>query len=89
MRSHLTASFKSLFKKLPIHIKKHAVRNYKTWKITSSYPSLHYKKVKTKSNTWSIRIGIGYRALGVIKDDSIIWFWIGSHAEYDYLLNKL
>ena len=30
-----------------------------------------------------------YRAVGVIKDNEIIWFWIGSHNVYDKLLRKL
>jgi hypothetical protein len=30
-----------------------------------------------------------YRALGVKEGDEIIWFWIGSHADYDRLLSRL
>ena len=46
--------------------------------------------VKPKENIWSVRIGIGWRALGVIKtdEDKIVWFWVGSHAEYDNILSK-
>jgi hypothetical protein len=33
-----------------------------------------------------VRIGLGYRALGVIEGSAIIWFWIGSHADYDRLV---
>jgi hypothetical protein len=38
---------------------------------------------------YSARVGIGYRAVGVLVDDGITWFWIGSHAEYYRLLEKL
>ena len=33
-------------------------------------------------------VGIGWRALGVRKADEekIVWFWVGSHAEYDKIL---
>lgn len=48
-----------------------------------SHPSLHFKKV---GRYWSVRIGIGYRALARIESESLIWFWIGTHAEYDKLL---
>jgi hypothetical protein len=34
----------------------------------------------------SVRVGLGYRALGVMHRDDIIWFWIGSHADYDRLV---
>jgi len=27
-----------------------------------------------------------YRALGVEIDEGMLWFWIGTHAEYDKLL---
>jgi hypothetical protein len=37
---------------------------------------------------YSVRIGIGWRALGVVERDAIIWFWIGSHAGYDKMLRR-
>lgn len=36
---------------------------------------------------WSVRVGAHYRALGIEKPDGILWFWIGSHTEYDTLLS--
>lgn len=35
---------------------------------------------------WSVRIGKGWRALASEEADGFVWFWIGSHAEYDSLL---
>jgi hypothetical protein len=34
-------------------------------------------------------VTLGYRVVGLLEDDEITWFWIGSHAEYDRLLDKL
>jgi len=34
-------------------------------------------------------VGVGYRALGLKVDDGIVWFWIGSHAEYERLISQL
>jgi len=31
----------------------------------------------------------GYRAVGQKDDSGMLWFWIGSHAEYDKLLSQL
>jgi hypothetical protein len=31
-------------------------------------------------------VGIGYRALGQLGGDEIVWFWIGPHSEYDKML---
>jgi hypothetical protein len=46
-------------------------------------PSLHLKKV---DQLWSVRVGAHYRALGMDGRVAIIWFLIGSHAEYDKLV---
>jgi len=35
---------------------------------------------------YSVRIGLGYRALAVMKSGRIVWYWIGSHSEYDRLV---
>ena len=89
MKSHVTMGFRSLLRKLPVHIQKQAVKSYEIWKFDTTYPSLHFKRLKIKTNTWSVRVGISYRALGIIREGVIVWFWIGSHAEYDYLIKKM
>lgn len=47
---------------------------------------LFFKQVDTKPPLYSVRIGLHYRALGVKQDNTIVWVWIGSHAEYDKFL---
>jgi hypothetical protein len=50
-----------------------------------THPSLHFKKL---GRVWSARIGLHYRALGLMKDDTVEWFWIGPHDEYDRILRS-
>ena len=90
MRSSRTIIFRELFAVLPQRIKDNSYKNYELWKENPFHPSLEFKKVKPKENIWSVRVGIGWRALGVMKpnEDKIVWFWIGSHAEYDKILGK-
>jgi len=38
---------------------------------------------------YSVRISLDYRALGVRDGDTVVWFWIGSHADHDRLLASL
>jgi hypothetical protein len=76
-------SFWSAYELLPPWVKRLADRNYETLKINPKHPSLHFKKV---SRYWSVRIRLRYRALAVEVDDGLLWFWIGSHAEYDKLI---
>lgn len=48
--------------------------------------SLHFKRVGKRQQLWSVRVGEHYRALGREKAEGIVWFWIGTHAEYDRLI---
>ncbi len=50
------------------------------------HPSLQFKKLESAINTYSARVSIGCRALATLDGDTAIWFWIGSHAEYDRLI---
>jgi len=34
-------------------------------------------------------VGIGYRAVGVLDGNTIVWYWIGTHADYDQLLKQV
>jgi hypothetical protein len=33
-----------------------------------------------------VRVGAHYRALGTGIEGGVLWFWIGSHADYDRLI---
>lgn len=38
---------------------------------------------------YSVRVDLEYRAVGVMDGEVIVWFWIGSHADYDELLKRM
>ncbi|MGH2516683.1 MAG: hypothetical protein ACRDHP_13600 [Ktedonobacterales bacterium] len=38
---------------------------------------------------WSARVTRQYRVLGVRSGDSIRWFWIGTHREYEKIIKGL
>jgi hypothetical protein len=52
----------------------------------SGAPGLQFKKLEGEENIYSARIGLEYRALAVMKKDRVVWYWIGSHSEYDRLV---
>lgn len=52
------------------------------------HSSLRFKRVHTDRPIYSVRITRDYRATGVLDDDTMVWFWIGSHTEYERLLEK-
>jgi hypothetical protein len=88
LKSHLTDKFLECYQRLPNHIKRSARRSYKIWQNHPNHPGLQFKEVGKKHDVYSVRVGIGWRALGVKDQDAIIWFWIGSHAEYDQILKQ-
>jgi hypothetical protein len=89
LKSHLTDDFRACFRKLPERVQRTARKNYKLWKKNPSQSGLQFKQVGKKLPAYAIRVGIGWRALGIQEEDAIIWFWIGSHADYNKILPKL
>lgn len=77
------------FRALPPRIQRLARKNYKIWKDNPSHPGLQFKPVGKRPAVYAVRVGVGWRALGVKIDESIVWFWIGSHADYDRILVDL
>ena len=89
MISHTTQRFRKLYGNLPEQIRKQAKRVYRQFEKDPYYPGLHFKRVHSSEPIYSVRITKDYRAVGVQQNDEIIWFWIGSHSDYDKLLNQL
>jgi len=82
--THFTSpSFWQLYEKLPVSVQKLADKDYELLKINPRHSSLQLKKV---GKYWSVRVGIKYRAIAVEVEDGLLWFWIGTHAEYDHVI---
>ena len=86
MQSRTTRKFWRLFSNLPIEIQRDAKRAYRLFQSNPAHPSLQFKKLEGEDGLYSARIGLEYRALAVMKKDRIVWYWIGSHSEYDRLI---
>jgi hypothetical protein len=89
MNSRTTRRFRELFAALPPQVQRQAREAYRLFLQNPSHPGLHFKKVYSDPPTYSARVGISYRAVGARDEDIIIWFWIGSHSDYEKLLRKL
>jgi hypothetical protein len=86
--NHLTLPcFWQHYHQLPRNIQQLADKNYALLKNDPFHPSLHFKKVGNKKQLWSVRVGDHYRALGLDKSEGVVWFWIGTHSEYDKMLD--
>jgi len=89
VRSQTTPAFRKALAALPAEIRERARKAFELFSEDPSHPSLQFKKVYTERPIYSARITRDYRALAVRRDDRWIWFWIGSHADYENLLNRL
>ena len=84
MKHHASPRFWALYEALPAEIRALADKNFEVLKSNPRHPSLHFKRIR---DLWSVRIGLHYRALGMAVDDGMLWFWIGTHAEYDDIVS--
>ncbi|HMB92279.1 MAG TPA: hypothetical protein VKP65_15610 [Rhodothermales bacterium] len=83
MKHFTTPDFWKLFDKMPPAVQVLARKNYELLKENPRHPSLHFKQI---DQFWSVRVGLHYRALGLNIEAGVLWFWIGTHAEYDQLI---
>jgi hypothetical protein len=83
---YTTQRFWKYYDVLPEVAQRVADQNHKLLKTDPLHLSLHFRKV---GQYWSVRAGKGYRALGIDVKDGISWVWIGTHAEYDKLINSM
>lgn len=86
MQSLTTRRFWQLFSRLAFEGQREAKRAYRLFQNNPAHPGLHFKKLEGEDDIYSVRIGLGYRALAVMRRDRIIWYWIGSHSEYDRII---
>lgn len=83
MKSQTLPSFWAAYESLNKSIKIRARKAYKLWQQNPFHPSLHFKCIDRAEKIWSVRITLSYRALGIFEGDTVTWFWIGSHDDYE------
>ena len=80
MTHYASPSFWRCYEALPEPIRDLADKQFELLKADPRHPSLHFKRV---GRFHSARVGAHYRALAVDVPDGLLWFWIGTHADYD------
>lgn len=83
MKHFASPKFWAAYEVLPFQVRRLADANYALLKRDPQHPSLQFKKV---GRYWSVRVGLRYRALARELEDGYLWFWIGSHADYDRMI---
>ena len=83
MKSATLPSFWTAYASLDTEIKQRARKAYRLWSENPFHPSLHFKCINDEEDIWSARISRNYRAVGIFSKDTVTWFWIGSHDDYE------
>ena len=89
MKSRTVSPFWKLFEALPSDIQRLASKAYRLWRVNPSAKGLYFKRVCQSDPIYSVRIGRGYRALGLMEGDTVYWYFIGNHDDYERELKKL
>lgn len=87
MKHTASSRFWRCYDALPAEVRELADKNFSLLKTDPLHPSLRFKLLSTRK-LYSVRVGLHYRALGLATDDGVHWFWIGTHADYDRLVDQ-
>jgi hypothetical protein len=89
VKSKRTKEFKELFSRLPAAVQELAAAVYRVFAADPNAPSLHSHPLKDtakgrhRTGSISVRISQKYRAIYVVEGDTAIWYWCGSHNDYE------
>jgi mRNA-degrading endonuclease RelE of RelBE toxin-antitoxin system len=64
MKSLTTRQFRDAYRKLPEPVRRQARRAYRLFLQNPAQPGLNFKKIDDQDGLYSVRVGLGYRALG-------------------------
>lgn len=89
MNSRTTERFRRAYAALPEQVRQQAREAYRLFAQNPRHPGLRFKRIHPTLPVYSARVNREYRAVGVLDGGEIVWFWIGSHDDYDQLLARL
>jgi Txe/YoeB family toxin of Txe-Axe toxin-antitoxin module len=82
-------SFWKCYFALPKDVRDVVWKNYQLWSKDPFHNSIKFKKILSDPSVWSARCGRNHRALGVMDEDTVIWFFVGVHDEYERVIKTL
>jgi len=83
MKHRAARKFWQHYRQLPAAVQRLADKDFALLKSDPRHPSVQFKTV---GRMWSARVGAHYRALAVKSGSDLVWFWIGTHAEYNEIV---
>ena len=89
MKSETTERFRQLYAAATAQRQAQIKRAYALWHANPAHPSIRFKRVHETDPIYSARVDLDWRALGILEGDTVVWFWVGPHDEYDVLLKRM
>jgi hypothetical protein len=89
VKSQLTDDFRECYARLPDAVKELARKAYRQWVDNPSHPGLRFKKVHGQESVYAVRIGRGWRDLGLVRErhDYVVLDWISLRIRSTHQLN--
>jgi len=75
--------FWELYRALPPEIQAATRKAHAIFLQNPAHSGLRLERLKSDSRAWSVRITRDYRAVALRSGDNWLWFWIGTHREFD------
>lgn len=75
--------FLATIRKLHPEVRAAAREAYRKFSSNPAHPSLHLERLRSDPRFWSVRVTLQYRAVALRRGDDSVWFWVGSHEEFD------
>lgn len=93
-RNVRTADYRAMQERLPPPIRKLAESAFATFQRNPDHPALRRHRLadseagRHRSGTWSVSITMKYRALYVVDGETNVWYWVGSHSDFDTFVGR-
>ena len=89
MKSQALPQFWKLYYASPQIIRRRIASAYRKWLNNPDHLGLQFKRVGLRRPVYSVRVNDSYRVLGLLEEDTIYWFWVGPHDQYERVIKGL
>ena len=83
MISRVAPEFWQLYRELSAEIQFAARKAHQLFSANPAHPSLKLERLRADPRAWSVRITRDVRAVALRHGDEWLWFWIGTHKEFE------
>ena len=83
MISRVAPEFWELYRGLSPEAQSAARKTYRLFSANPAHPSLRMERLRADRRAWSVRVTRDVRAIALRHNDEWLWFWIGTHKDFD------